>query len=58
MLLAVKRQILTVILSFHGDVDDICALLEYYAVSCVNPFPMFRDNVSVTYFFFLDFLTL
>jgi hypothetical protein len=27
--------------------DDICALLAYYATSCGNCLPTFRDNVSV-----------
>jgi hypothetical protein len=30
---------------FRRDVDDICALLGYYAASCGNCFPTFRDNV-------------
>jgi hypothetical protein len=32
---------------FRRDVDDICALLGYYAASCGNCLPTFRDNVSV-----------
>ena len=32
---------------FRRDVDEICALLGYYAASCGNPLPTFRDNVSV-----------
>jgi hypothetical protein len=28
------------------NVDEICALLEYYAVSSNNPLPTFRDSVS------------
>jgi hypothetical protein len=32
---------------FRRDVDEICALLRYYAVSCGNCLPTFRDNVSV-----------
>jgi hypothetical protein len=53
---------------FHGDVDEICALLGYHAASIGNPLPTFRDNVSVPSsrvkesqeekLFFLDFLTL
>jgi hypothetical protein len=31
----------------HCDVDEICALLGYYAASCVKCLPTFRDNVSV-----------
>jgi hypothetical protein len=29
------------------DVDEICSLLGYYAASCGNCLPTFRDNVSV-----------
>jgi hypothetical protein len=29
------------------DVDEICVLLGYYAASCDNCLPTFRDNVSV-----------
>ena len=32
---------------FSRDVDDICALLGYYAVSSGNHLLTFRDNVSV-----------
>ena len=32
---------------FRRDVDEICALLGYYAPSSGNPLPTFRDNVSV-----------
>jgi hypothetical protein len=32
---------------FRRDVDEICALLGYYAASSGNPLPTFRDNVSV-----------
>ena len=31
-----------VISGFHGDVDEICALLGYYAAASVNPLPTFR----------------
>jgi hypothetical protein len=37
----------TLILGFHRDVDEICALLGYYTVSCGNCLTTFRDNVSV-----------
>jgi hypothetical protein len=37
----------TLISGFRHDVDDICALLGYYATSCGNCLPTFRDNVSV-----------
>jgi hypothetical protein len=32
---------------FRRDVDEICALLGYYAASSGNPLPTFPDNVSV-----------
>jgi hypothetical protein len=35
-------------LGFRRDVDEICALLGYYAASNGNPLPTFRDNVSVS----------
>jgi hypothetical protein len=35
-----------VISGFRRDVDEICALLGYYAASSGNPLPTFRDNVS------------
>jgi hypothetical protein len=37
---------------FHRDVDDICAPLGYYAASCGNCLPTFRNNVSVPIFKF------
>jgi hypothetical protein len=45
------------------DVDEICALLWYYATSNGNPLPTFRDNLSVIFknqevSEDLDFLTL
>jgi hypothetical protein len=36
-----------VISGFRRDVDEICALLGYYAASNGNPLPTFRENVSV-----------
>ena len=32
---------------FRREVDEICALLGYYAASSGIPLPTFRDNVSV-----------
>jgi hypothetical protein len=32
---------------FRRDVDEICGLLGYYAASCGNCLPTFRDKVSV-----------
>jgi hypothetical protein len=32
---------------FRRDVDEICALLHYYAVSCGNCLPAFQDKVLV-----------
>jgi hypothetical protein len=40
-------QHLTLISGFRRDVDEICGLLGYYAASCGNYLPTFRDNVSV-----------
>jgi hypothetical protein len=36
-----------VISGLRRDVDEICALLGYYAASCGNCLPTFRENVSV-----------
>jgi hypothetical protein len=33
---------------FRHNVEEICALLGYYAASCGNCLPTFRDNVSVS----------
>jgi hypothetical protein len=38
---------MSVISGFRRDVDDICALLGYYAASSGNPLPTFRDKVSI-----------
>jgi hypothetical protein len=38
---------LTLISGFRRDVDEICALLGYYAASCGNCLQTFRNNVSV-----------
>jgi hypothetical protein len=43
------RRLCTLISGFRRDVDKICALLGYYAASCDNCLPTFRDNVSVPY---------
>jgi hypothetical protein len=32
---------------FRHDVDEICALLGFYAASSGNPLPTFRDNMLV-----------
>jgi hypothetical protein len=39
----------TLILGTCRDVDEICALLGYYAVSCGNCLPTFQGNISVTF---------
>jgi hypothetical protein len=36
-------------LGFRRDVDEICALLGYYAASSGNSVPTFRDNLSVPF---------
>ena len=38
---------MSLILGFRNDVDEICALLRYYAASCGNCLPTFRNNVSI-----------
>jgi hypothetical protein len=64
-----KRNAYRVISVFCSDVDEICALLGYYAASSGNPLPTFRDDISVPsarvkkskkdrqFIFILDFLT-
>jgi hypothetical protein len=44
---AVKLITLPLISGFRRDVDEKCALLGYYAATCGNCLPTFRDNVSV-----------
>jgi hypothetical protein len=39
----------SVITGFRRDVNDICAVLGYYAASNGNPLSTFRDNVSVPF---------
>jgi hypothetical protein len=34
---------------FRRHVDETCALLGYYASSCGNCLPTFRDNLSIPY---------
>jgi hypothetical protein len=41
------KATITLISGFRRDVDEICGLLGYYAASCGNCLPTFRDNVSV-----------
>jgi hypothetical protein len=36
------------ILGFRHNVDEICALLGYYAASCGNCLPTLQDNVSAS----------
>jgi hypothetical protein len=36
----------SLISGFRRDFDEICALLGYYAASCGNWLPTFRDNVG------------
>ena len=38
---------LNLISGLRRGVDEICGLLGYYAASCGNCLPTFRDNVSV-----------
>jgi hypothetical protein len=60
-----RHLYVTVNLGFCGYVDEISALLGYYAASCDKPLRTFQNNVSVpssrvkkSYVFFLDFLTI
>jgi hypothetical protein len=39
--------VLSLISGFRRDVNEICGLLWYYAASCGNCLPTFRNNVSV-----------
>jgi hypothetical protein len=41
---------------FRHNVDEICALLGYYAASCGNCLLTFWDNVSVTMFMGQDYI--
>ena len=34
---------------FSLEVDDICAILDYYALHALHVLPKFRDNLSVRY---------
>jgi len=43
----VSFRILLVISGFRRDVDEICALPEYYAVYSGNSLPTFRHNLAV-----------
>jgi hypothetical protein len=36
--------VFTLISGFRRDADDICALVGYYAASCVNCLPTFRGQ--------------
>ena len=38
--------VVTLLLSFRRDVDEICALLGYYAASCGNCVPTFRSHLQ------------
>jgi hypothetical protein len=37
---------MSLISGFRRDVDEICALLVYYAASSGNPLPTFRDSIG------------
>ena len=45
--LDIEQDTTTVISGFRRDIDEICDLLGYYAASCGNCLPTFRD-VSAT----------
>jgi len=42
-----SKECLCMILGFRREVDEICALLGYYAECSDNFLPTFRDNLSV-----------
>jgi hypothetical protein len=44
---AKKKKMKVLISGFRRDVDETCPLLGYYATSCDNCLPTFRDNLSV-----------
>jgi len=44
-----RNTTLRVISSLRREVDEICALMWYYAAHIGNSLPTFRDNVSVPY---------
>jgi hypothetical protein len=44
-----RKKSLLMIPGFRRDVNDICALLGYYAASSGNPSPTFQDNPSVPF---------
>ena len=52
-----NSQFLGVTSGFRHDVDEICALLRYYAALSGSSVPTFRDNLSV-HLQGLDFSTL
>jgi hypothetical protein len=45
----IEAKPISKISGFRHDVDELCALLGYYAASSGNPLPTFRDNVSLPY---------
>jgi hypothetical protein len=42
----IYTNLFILIADFRRDVDEICALLRYYAASCGNCLPTSQDNVS------------
>jgi hypothetical protein len=46
-----STSLFTLISDFRCDVYEMCTLLGYYAASCGNCLPTFRDNVSVPFSF-------
>jgi hypothetical protein len=41
---SVPKYMLTLILGFHRDVNEICAVMGCYAASCGNCLPKFRGH--------------
>jgi hypothetical protein len=47
LLKGLDTVLLCLVSGIRRDVDNICALLGYYAASCGNCLPTFQNNVSV-----------
>jgi len=55
---SVNKQRIFLISDFRRVVDEICALLGYYAAQSTNSLATFRENLSVpSYFLSLEFWT-
>jgi hypothetical protein len=45
-----RSSVLCMISGFRRDIDEICALVGYYAALSGSSVPTFRDNLSVPFF--------